>query len=514
MGFLSFLRRWKRAPEGASVQHILVCGASRSGKSEAELARLVPLARRSDCAIVLLDPPGTLAVKFLLHLDDLGLTRRVLYDRLADTDRVPGYEWLVPSSHPDPLQREAENDERIRGFAAVLLRRRGIQDTAGTPVIEESLLAALRLFIHQKPPAPLPWLAEAFTVGSAIRARLLAHCEDADAVQKFHDYAALSFTARRGETGPAERILRAVCMSPAFRVRSGEATFDFDQFLDGRGILILDGSSRGNLSRDAASVMMGAIVLRVIQHCRTHAAGRVVLVLDEAVNAGLIGLHESQAIAEAGKWGLEFHILVQDPLSFPSLAIQSNVLQNCWRHEWFRQGSPQAARLAAEDVAIPLLNPLQLHHTENRFRTVGAGYDRVATVSHSAWFDPHGASIRHGKSWSTVLLPRRREVKSLQEHYTALQDQILLMQKALMVLQPGERFVRGDAAASTHEYVPMIEHLWSASEEQEARRRALEVVKQRPAFRSQTGHRSNSLSPPTHEGAAKRLDRRRTCAAR
>ena len=43
------------------VKHTFVCGATRSGKSEAELVRLVALAKVNDIAIVLLDPPGTLA---------------------------------------------------------------------------------------------------------------------------------------------------------------------------------------------------------------------------------------------------------------------------------------------------------------------------------------------------------------------------------------------------------------------------------------------------------------------
>src|SRR5205823_11404509 len=130
------------------------------------------------------------------------------------------------------------------------------------------------------------------------------------------EYAALSPTARRTEISPAERILRAVLTSPAFRVRCGNATFDLGRFLDENGILILDGSSRGNLSRDAAAVMMGAIILRVIQHCRTGTKSAVVLVLDEAVNADLIGAHESRAFSEAAKWPLEFHIMIQNPLSF------------------------------------------------------------------------------------------------------------------------------------------------------------------------------------------------------
>jgi hypothetical protein len=444
------------------VRHTLVCGATRSGKSAAELARLVPLARGQQCALVVLDPPGGLAAQLLLHLDSLGLTHRVLYDRLADTDRVPGYDWLSASTHPDPFQRSGENDERVREFAAILLRRRGGRDIALSALIEETLLAALRLYVHQATPVPLPWLAEVFTRGAPARSHLLTHCTEPSLVQKFEELASLGPTARRAETAPAERILRAVLESPSFRVRSGDPTLDLDRFLDDRGILLLDGSSQGNLSRDAASVMMGAVILKVIAHCRTGAKCNVLLVLDEATNAGLLGLHESQALAESGKGGLQCHVLVQSPFGFPSEEIQRNVLQNCWRHEWFRQGSPEAARLAAEDLATPLLDPLKVHHTEYRIRTVDAGFERVQTADHSEWTDPEGRTTGRTRSWRTVLWPRRREVKDAQQRYTALQDQILLLQKDLMLLQPGYRFVRGDTVTPTPEYVPLLRTPWDS----------------------------------------------------
>jgi hypothetical protein len=445
------------------IRHTFVCGATRSGKSEAELTRLVPLAKRGDRAIVLLDPPGTLAKKFLLHLDLLGLTSRVLYDRLADTDRVPGYEWLPPSTHRDPLQREAENDERIRAFAEILLRRRGTQGTAGTPLIEETVLAALGVYVHQVKPVPLPWLADIFDPQSGKRAHMLANCTDRELARKFYDFASLSLTVRRSETAPAERILRAILQSPAFRVRSVDPTFDIGQFLDARGILILDGGSRGNLSRDAMAVMMGAVILRVLQHARTGAKSRIVLVLDEAVNANLLGLHESQALAEAGKWGLEVHVLVQDPFAFPTAEIRSNVFQNCWRHEWFRQGSAEAARLAAEDIATPQLDPLRIHHTELRTRSVDAGFDRVTTRGRSESVDSTGRKVQ-GRSSNTILWPKRREVKDAQDRYTALADQVALMQKELMLLRTGYRFVRDDTVSPSAEYVRRLTDPWSPSE--------------------------------------------------
>jgi hypothetical protein len=445
------------------IRHIFVCGATRSGKSEAELARLVPIARANDCAIVLMDPPGTLARKFLLHLDLLGLTHRVLYDRLCDTDRVPGYDWLAPSRNPDPYQREAENDERAREFASILLRRRGVQDPASRPLIEETVLAAIRLYLHQKATVPLPWLADVFDPHAETRIELLRNCTEPELVRKFREFGALSLAARRTETAPAERILRAVLGSPAFRVRSGDPTVDVGRFLDDRGVLIIDGSSQGNLSRDAASVMMGAVILRVLQHCRTGAAGRVVLVLDEAVNANLLGLHESQALAEAGKWGLEVHVIAQDPFGFPSTEVRSNVLQNTWRHEWFRQGSPEAAKLAAEDIAIPLLDPLRVHHVEERIRTVDAGFDRIETASRSETHDAHGRTRSKSTSWHTVLWPRRKEVRERQARYTALTDQVLLYQKELLLLRTGYRFVRDDAVTASPEYVRRLPDPWQAT---------------------------------------------------
>ena len=91
---------------------------------------------------------------------------------------LAGYDWLPPSAHPDPLQREAENDERIREFAAILLRRRRIQDPALTPVIEEGLLAALRLYLAQRSPCPLSWVADAFDPSSQTRSHMLAYCTE------------------------------------------------------------------------------------------------------------------------------------------------------------------------------------------------------------------------------------------------------------------------------------------------------------------------------------------------
>src|SRR5205085_7159481 len=110
----------------------------------------------------------------------------------------------------------------------------------------------------------------------------------------------------------------------------------------------------------------------------------------------------------------------------------------------------------------PLLDPLKVHHTEYRARIVDAGFDRVRTTNRSVLRDPDGRES-WGTSWHTVLWPRRKDVWDAQDWYMALSDQILLMQKELMLLKAGHRFVRGDTVMAVPEYVPMLCDPWSTS---------------------------------------------------
>jgi len=141
--------------------------------------------------------------------------------------------------------------KRIREFAEILLRRRGTLGTAGTPLIEETLLAAsASTFTKRHPNRCRGWRK------SSILGRRGGHtCSRIALRRNWCGSSATSDHSRPRHAGPKpprpERILRSVLQSPAFRVRSGDATFDVGRLLNERGILILDGGSRGNLSRDA-----------------------------------------------------------------------------------------------------------------------------------------------------------------------------------------------------------------------------------------------------------------------
>jgi hypothetical protein len=157
---------------------------------------------------------------------------------------------------------------------------------------------------------------------------------------------------RPSQYAPAVRMIDAVCGVPSFIARCGMA-LDLPPFLDKCGILLVEG---GNVGQLVMQMIMGSIILQIFNYIRTRPRPypRVLLVLDEATNANLVGAagHEVRALAELQKFGLDVHILVQS-LNFPSAYITDGVLTNCVRHEWFYAANPAVARKAAEDLGDP-----------------------------------------------------------------------------------------------------------------------------------------------------------------
>lgn len=193
--------------------NVLMTGATRQGKTMAA-ARAVTEAHGE--AAVILDPhKESLARAVLTHG-----TGNLLYDRLSDPRYALGYELLMPSAHPDPLQRQMENRWRAEAFVAILLRRRGADGMASTPLMEEWILAAIMLYLFQRTPKSLTWLPFAFLPGTDEFTALVNDCTLSEFRHKFRQLEKLTPRAQRAEVGSAVRLLGAVFNSPAFVVRS------------------------------------------------------------------------------------------------------------------------------------------------------------------------------------------------------------------------------------------------------------------------------------------------------
>jgi hypothetical protein len=123
------------------IPNILIIGEPGSGKSVGSAADA--LAFRG--AKVILDPhKDSLARMVLTHANG-----NILYDRLDDLDHPLGYGLLRASEHQNPLKRQQENQRRAKLFVEVMMRRRG-GDIAGTPLMEEWIMALLMLFLYQR----------------------------------------------------------------------------------------------------------------------------------------------------------------------------------------------------------------------------------------------------------------------------------------------------------------------------------------------------------------------------
>ena len=56
---------------------------------------------------------------------------------------------LRPSTNPDPVLRELENQMQAEAFVEILLSRRGGDSLASTPLLEEWIFASLQLYLNQ-----------------------------------------------------------------------------------------------------------------------------------------------------------------------------------------------------------------------------------------------------------------------------------------------------------------------------------------------------------------------------
>ena len=358
-------------------------------------------------AAVVVDPHSrSLAWHSYVQLIARGFRKRVLFDQLSNLNRVLGYRFLQASRSDNPYRRDAENDQTIHEFMDVLLRRRDIESLAARPLTEEYLTDALLLVLHQRHETSAADIQFAFQTHHPRFRELLANCTNPDVRAKFQ--AIENGSIKPGQYGSAARLIRSVCSSPAFTLRC-QPTFSLPTFLDRYGILLVEGGTQG-ISPDTASTIMGSIILQVIHYVRSRprATPRVLLVIDEATNANLIGAagHEVRALAELQKKGLDIHILVQSP-SFPSAFIEDGVFTNCIEHHWFFAANDAVAQKAARDLGDPQYRQWvrDLHRGERYVKRLNqVTFERVTPVP-DRWIFP---GLAEKKAYQALAEIRKR----------------------------------------------------------------------------------------------------------
>ncbi|MEZ6125770.1 MAG: hypothetical protein R3C49_21720 [Planctomycetaceae bacterium] len=115
----------------------------------------------------------------------------------------------------------------------------------------------------------------------------------------------MSVFQQRQEVGAAKRMLSR--MSRAFKARCHDEGWDFVEFLNEGGVLVIDGNGLGI---DSCRMVFGAVSLAIITAAKRGQFRRsITLVADEA--SKIISPYETSAIEETRKYGLFFHLLDQ-----------------------------------------------------------------------------------------------------------------------------------------------------------------------------------------------------------
>src|SRR5688572_23256283 len=115
--WLSPLRLSPWLPRSPAETSRLIVGSTGSGKSEGELVDLVRLARRRDCAVVLLDGHGPLAFRTAGHWAARGHESRMVYEPIDATERVLCWTMLPRSAAASLSRRRIEDAEIMEEVA-------------------------------------------------------------------------------------------------------------------------------------------------------------------------------------------------------------------------------------------------------------------------------------------------------------------------------------------------------------------------------------------------------------
>ena len=436
----------KRTP--SVPPNIFRIGATRSGKTMAAARDVYFCAQH--CGQVVLDPAGTLIDAVLGPLIADGHKKLILHENVADLDKTLGFEFLSYPASKEWIEKQREKDLYIDEFTGTALWRRGMDNPWEHPWIDEYCRLACRTYLTQKVKLPLFLLPYALKPDCDQFTTFLVNTLDKDVKYELKKLA--KNRRDQEQSKPAERILTAMCHSPALMARC-QRTFDLEEALLDRKIILLSG--RGEISETAKRDIFGCVIRKVSQTVRRYFArtGKpliVRIVIDEALNSRLISSFEIRDLLEGQKMGLSYDILSQ--VTIDSKDIMNGIYQGCNRLELFRHGSDLLAEEGARQIGVPILDPHAIHHTDERRRQVVTGYERVWTESYTD----------HAETSSSTQSQKERPVYGEKteetDHFWQLNDQLMMVRQSLRTLKVGWRWVYQNGEV-WNEYVPLLESL-------------------------------------------------------
>lgn len=317
--------------------NLLVLGSPGSGKSVGTARKALSFPG----AIVCADPHSDSITSLLLeHAEG-----EILYHNISDLNHPLGYDLLRSApAHLSPTARLQMNRRRARQFVETIMRRRGA-DIAGSPLMEEWIMAMLMLYLYQGKPKDPEIIPYAFRPKTPQFKALLRDCSFEEVRDKFGTLTELKPRSLRTEVGSGARLIEPVFSNPEF-LAACRPGVDVGAFLQRKGKLLIE---RDKADEDVARTIIGGLGLNVTEHCesREEPWPPVAVILDECTNARTAGPFEERKAGETRKYGLHWWFLAQHD-NFPGGS--EGFFQNCQEQHFYRTANYTLARKLATIV--------------------------------------------------------------------------------------------------------------------------------------------------------------------
>ncbi len=470
---------WSSCTEG--LPHRRYSGRTGSGKTTAACRDLLDIAVAGDRWECLFFPHPQFAIKCASELYSvLGdeFFDRVIIECLKDSDRVVMRQYVQVSSHPDPYQRELENDEFRNAFVDVLMRQQGITNLSENPAKFKYTHLAIAIKQHQSvwwPDSLIPYAIRNHKFFDFAK----AHCTDENLKFEMDEIRRLGNRERALMVESAARLLDDVLGSPVNQARTcKQETTDWAGFWNKGGIYIGIG---GGISDHAFAVHRGSIFQRLYRDALNGKLVRDGIIWDdEALNYRSYAWLESKAISTVRAFGISMWHAVQSQ-TYPDDDITSNVGQNVDEYV-FRQGDPTAAEQFARSLKRKI-DRNKIHHEETIRRQVAipGSFDIFVTKGTSVSKGEKGKSV--SQSENQHLVQKYEEIEERRPVYESPSDQLQWLSQELLGLPVGTCYVReGESVPYLKRYERFPDSWYFPGLAEAKFREAMEIMKCLPPF--------------------------------
>jgi len=406
------------------------------------------------------------------------ILKRLHVNDTRDMETVVMQRFIQSSQESSQLKRMLENDIYAGAFLETVARRRkDITDIAEKPVLEKYTKLAAKLAQNQSKWFPEWWLPYAFIPKHAIHDYLVTHCTDPEVRREFETFKSFPVREQLSILDPIFRLLAGVLASPPIVARTSKPViFDKRAFLNAGGITVI----LGGASDDATSVVIGSDFQETMFLAKQGLSRPGIYIQDEINNYRLAGAFESRMHSTIRWRGVSVWSVTQS-FDFPSEEIRNNYLQNT-DHVWFRQGTSEMAKAAAEDM-LGALNAFKVHHVDKTTRQVHKGFETIKRVTRGKATNPHGDETITENEGET-LVPIYGEHIEERPVYESPSDQLIWLAQRIQQLQ-WCCWIREQNRAPYELSVPLLPDSWAFPGLKERKiAECLTLLKQRPEYQT------------------------------